>query len=149
MSRAHGLRGEVLVSLTTNVEGRVDPGAVLRVGDRELTVAASRPHQGKWIVQFEGIADRSAAEALHQQAVYGEPVEDLDALWVHDLIGAEVVDVAGNPHGRVVAVIDNPASDLLELASGRLVPLTFVVEHQAGRIVVDPPRGLLDDDADG
>jgi 16S rRNA processing protein RimM len=69
---------------------------------------------------------------------------DDDQLWVHDLVGAELVDVAGHAHGRVVAVEANPAHDLLVLDDGRLVPVVFVVEHTAGRVVVDPPAGLLE-----
>ena len=46
--------------------------------------------------------------------------------------------------GRVAAVEANPASDLLVLESGALVPMVFVVEAAAGRVVVDPPAGLLD-----
>ena len=46
------------------------------------------------------------------------------------------------------AVIENPAADLLELESGALVPVVFVVEHDAARIVIDPPDGLFDLDAD-
>ena len=63
---------------------------------------------------------------------------------MHALIGSEVVDVAGRAHGRVEAVEANPASDLLVLGDGRLVPLVFVVESSAGRVVVDVPAGLLD-----
>ena len=63
---------------------------------------------------------------------------------MHALIGAEVVDVAGRAHGRVASVEANPASDLLVLGDGRLVPLAFVVESSTGRVVVDVPAGLLD-----
>ncbi len=58
-------------------------------------------------------------------------------------IGCEVVDRAGRHLGRVTAVEANPASDLLVLEGGGLVPLRFVVEHGAGRLVVDVPDGLL------
>ncbi|MEO2156482.1 MAG: hypothetical protein ABGY30_07675, partial [Acidimicrobiales bacterium] len=60
--------------------------------------------------------------------------------------GATVVDQHGTSHGTVVALLDNPASDLLELADGRLIPLVFVVGHEPGvSIQVDVPPGLLDD----
>ena len=55
----------------------------------------------------------------------------------------EDLDTDGVRHGTVVTVLDNPASDLLELDSGRLVPLTFVVSHEPGRVVVDVPPGRL------
>lgn len=73
-----------------------------------------------------------------------EPIEDPDALFVHDLIGAEVVEVSGRSHGHVASVEANPASDLLVLESGALVPLVFVVGRELGRLVVDPPAGLLE-----
>ena len=56
-----------------------------------------------------------------------------------------MVDVSGRSHGRVEAVEANPASDLLVLKGERLVPLVFVVSHGPGRVVIDPPVGLLDD----
>jgi 16S rRNA processing protein RimM len=151
IDKSHGLRGEVVVTLTTNVDGRVAPGAVL-FGDpaatHRLEVLASQPHQHRWIVAFAGVDTREAADALHGTTLYGEPVtdEDPDALWIHELIGAEVVERDGPSRGRVLAVLDNPASDLLELDSGALVPLHFVVDHDraAGRIVVDVPAGLFE-----
>jgi 16S rRNA processing protein RimM len=151
VGKAHGLAGDVLVRLTTNVDDRLVPGLEVTLeteGGRTLTVESARPHQDRWIVRFAGVSGRDAADELRGTVLLAVPVEgdDPDALWVHELIGAEVVDVAGTGHGTVVAVLDNPASDLLELASGRLVPLTFVVAHEGGRVVVDVPPGLLDDD---
>ena len=55
-----------------------------------------------------------------------------------------VVEVDGTPRGVCVAVVENPAADLLELDSGALVPVVFVVEHDADRIVIDPPAGLFE-----
>jgi ribosomal 30S subunit maturation factor RimM len=63
---------------------------------------------------------------------------------VHELIGSEVFDIEGAQVGTVRAVVANPVSDLLELEGGALVPLRFVVERSAGRVVVDGPAGLLD-----
>jgi len=70
-------------------------------------------------------------------------------LWVHEVVGAEVVDAHGHALGTVAAVEANPAHDLLVLEDGALIPVTFVVEHAAdergaGRVVVDIPDGLLD-----
>jgi ribosomal 30S subunit maturation factor RimM len=64
--------------------------------------------------------------------------------WVHDLIGAKVVDTGGAQVGVVEAVEANPASDLLVLADRRLIPLRFVVARQPGLLTVDPPPGLLE-----
>ena len=46
--------------------------------------------------------------------------------------------------GSCVAVLANPAADLLELDTGALVPAVFVVEQQPGRVIIDPPDGLFD-----
>jgi len=144
VGRAHGIRGEVAVTLITDRQERVAPGAVLWAGERRLEVRASRPHQGRWLVDFDGVTDRSAAEALHGVVLTAEAIEDPGALWVHELVGAEVVDAAGTRLGTVAAVEANPASDLLVLDGGGLVPLTFLVDAEPGRLVVDPPAGLLD-----
>jgi 16S rRNA processing protein RimM len=141
--RPHGIRGEVIVELVTNRTERLAPGSRLFAGEREVEVAGSRPHKGRYIVAFAGVADRDAAEELRGALLRAEPLVDPGALWVHELIGAAVVDVAGRAHGTVEAVEANPAADLLVLSSGALVPVTFVVEAGAGRVVVDPPPGLL------
>ena len=148
IARPHGLRGEVVVDLVSNrPERRLAPGSRLSWSGGELEVVASRPHQGRWLVEFAGIADRNAAERI-RGAVLSAPAiddEDDDVLWVHELVGAEVVDTTGRSHGRVEAVEANPASDLLVLPGDRLVPLVFVVSRRPdGAVVVDPPAGLLD-----
>jgi 16S rRNA processing protein RimM len=144
ITKPHGIRGEVVVVLTTNRPERVAPGARLTADGRELVVVGSRPHQGGHLVVFAGVADRTAAEALRGRVLTAEPIDDPDELWVHDLVGAEVLEPDGTRRGRVTAVVANPAADLLELDTGALVPLTFVVEHGGGRVVVDPPVGLFD-----
>jgi 16S rRNA processing protein RimM len=145
---AHGIKGEVLVALTGDRPERVAKGAVLRTaGGRELVVRASSSHQGKWIVTFDGIPTRNDAELLHGVALFAPPIDDPDTLFVHDLIGATVVDAgSGDELGTVEAVEANPASDLLVLAgSGALIPVRFVVDRDAdGRLRVDLPEGLLD-----
>jgi 16S rRNA processing protein RimM len=142
--KPHGVKGEVIVDLVTNRTERLAAGSVLASPAGALEVARSSPHQGRWIVAFVGVDDRDRAEALRGTVLSADPIEDDTELWVHELIGSEVVDVAGRAHGRVEAIEANPASDLLVLADGRLVPLTFVVSSTAGRIVVDVPAGLLD-----
>ena len=66
---------------------------------------------------------------------------------MHELVGAAVRDAAGAVLGRVAAVEANPASDLLVLESGGLIPVRFVTRARrgrAGRCDVDIPEGLLD-----
>jgi 16S rRNA processing protein RimM len=153
ITKPHGLRGEVLVTLTSTEASRLRPGSELWAGDRRVVVASSQPHQHRFIVTFDGVDSRTQAEGLQGLVLRAEPKaeaddEQGDTLWVHELIGARVVDLEGRVRGRVATVVANPASDLLELDSGELVPLRFVVggvEHdEQGSVVrVDPPPGLL------
>jgi 16S rRNA processing protein RimM len=156
--KAHGIRGEVIVEAVSNRRERFAAGAVLYAGERALTVGRASPHGGpdpagrmgraRWIVSFDGVVDRNEAERMRDLVLTAEPLDDDDdagdELWVHELIGSELLDLAGRVLGRVAAVEANPASDLLVLESGHLVPIVFVVEAAAGRVVVDPPAGLLD-----
>jgi len=148
ITKAHGIKGEVLVSLTGDRRERVTPGAVLLGPDgRQFVVRSSSSHQGKWIVVFVGITTRTEAEALHATPLFGEPIDDPETLFVHDLIGSEVIDATTAASiGIVSAVEANPASDLLVLeGSGALIPLHFVVDRDVnGRLRVDLPEGLLD-----
>jgi 16S rRNA processing protein RimM len=144
IAKAHGIRGEVFVVLTTDRLERVQPGAVLQTRRGPLTVEASRPHQHGHIVQFAGVLSRNEAEELHGLVLQAEPIEDEDAVWVHELIGASVVDAHGTSIGAVASVEDNPAADLLVLESGALIPMTFVVSTTDGVVTVDLPEGLLD-----
>jgi 16S rRNA processing protein RimM len=136
ITRPHGLKGEVVVGLVTSVEGRLGPGNAFECQGRELVVERSQALPGKlgarggqWLVRFEGVGTREA---------------DVEGLWVHELIGAEVVGTGGESHGTVTAVEANPASDLLVLDSGALVPLRFVVSAEPGKLTVDVPEGLFD-----
>jgi 16S rRNA processing protein RimM len=147
--RPHGLRGHVVVELWTNRDERVRTGAVLQAGARRLLVRSSSrlPASGgrqRWLVGFDGMATREDAEALRDQVLTADPIEVEGALWVHELVGAELWDTAGTLVGTVEAVEANPASDLLVLADGRVVPLTFVSRGADGRLVVDGPEGLLE-----
>ncbi len=144
IGRAHGTRGEVVVRLVTNRLERLDPGSRLRTGSGELVVEATRPHQDRWLVRFEGIKNRTEAEKLRGLVLSAAPLEAPDVLWVHELIGSTVREVDGTNRGRVEAVIANPASDLLELDTGHLIPLTFVTKFEASVVTVDGPDGLFD-----
>ncbi|MEY2400009.1 MAG: rRNA processing protein RimM [Ilumatobacteraceae bacterium] len=147
VGRAHGVQGEVYLSLITDRVERVAVGARLLAGSQWLTVAESRPQQQRWLVRFEGIDDRSAAEKLTNATLQAEPLDDVDdddALWVHELIGSRVVDQSGVERGTCIAVIDNPAHDILELDNGALIPVIFVVGCSGGVATIDPPEGLFD-----
>lgn len=148
--KPHGVRGDIAVLLSSDRTERLAPGSQLWIGEW-MEVSSSRPVPGsdRWIVSFAGVTDRNAAEGLVNRIVWGRPLEDENALWVHQLIDAEVRDVHGTVRGRCRSVIANPANDLLELDNGALVPVTFVTsvsgdEASGFVVVVDPPSGLFE-----
>lgn len=145
VGKAHGLKGEVTAVITSDRPERTAPGAVWFLRGERHVVAAIRPFQEKWIAHLEGCTDRNQADALVGAVIEAEPIDDPDALWVHELVGATVETPDGTGWGTVVAVLSNPANDLLELDDGTLIPEVFVVDHSGlpARVVVDPPEGLL------
>ena len=148
IGKPHGVRGDTYVSFTSDVAARHEPGSVLYVetsqGRQQLVIERSRPEKDRFVVHFEGVEDRTASERLTNKTLWAEPMEDADALWVHELIGSRVVDAEGIDRGRCVSVVANPAHDLLELDSGALVPMPFVVSCVDGTTVINPPAGLFD-----
>jgi 16S rRNA processing protein RimM len=150
--KPHGLRGEVVVRLVTNRLDRLAAGQRLSIQNAdasaapgsELLVVSSRPFQHRHLVCFDGVGTREDADALRGAVLLAPKVHDPDALFVHELIGSEVIDVAGASHGLVAAVEANPASDLLVGEAGWLVPLRFVVERRGRLLVVDAPEGLFE-----
>jgi 16S rRNA processing protein RimM len=150
VTKAHGLKGEVLVQLWTDQTQRLSPGTVLSSPSGPMEVVSSRLMRGdRYIVQFDSVYDRVAAEGLQGLELSAEPLDEPPpdgTLWVHELEGALVRDVAGTELGRVAAVEANPASDLMVLESGGLIPVRFVTSHDpaAKTVDVDIPEGLLD-----
>ena len=138
--------------LWSDQTGRLDPGSTLTTARGPLTVYRSRFMGGpvdrfrSFVVHFEGVDDRAGAERLRGVDLQAEPLDLPSTLWVHELVGATVRDAQGADLGRVAAVEANPASDLLVLDSGGLIPAHFVTGHDpaAGTIEVDIPEGLLD-----
>ena len=159
--RAHGIRGEVVVEVTTDEpDVRYAVGAVLDTDPPDrgpLAVEAARPHQGRLIVAFDGILDRDGAEALRGVRLCVEsadlpPPTDPDEYHDFQLVGLRAVDVAGGELGEVTGVRHGPGADLLVLrrpAGGTaLVPFVKAivpsVDLAGGRVVLSPPEGLLD-----
>jgi 16S rRNA processing protein RimM len=156
IGKPHGVRGDLFLSLTSDLVQRREVGAQLIIfdssGKRTLTITSSRPQQDRWVVHFEGIDDRNAAEKLTNKFLYAAPIDGAEGLWVHQLIGSEVEDTSGVSWGICTGVLNNPAHDLLELESGVLIPMPFVLSCDEGITVIDPPDGLrealLSDDSD-
>lgn len=167
IGRAHGLRGELALDLRTDdPQERFATGAVLgtdRAGVGPLTVVRTREQQGRWIVSFAEVPDRTAAEALRGVSlVVEEDASDEDDAWYpHELAGLRVEHVDGRVIGVVVGLEHLPAQDVLVVQEatpdGRgtgartLVPfvraIVPVVDVAGGRVVLDPPGGLLASDA--
>jgi 16S rRNA processing protein RimM len=166
VGRPHGIRGELTVQVhTDDPDLRFAAGSVLATEPAArgpLTVAASRWHSGRLLVRFAGYADRSQAGELRgtllciDSAEVG-PAADPAEFHDHDLIGLDVLTVAGEPVGVVTDVLHH-GQDLLVVQpeegrraganGGVLVPfvaaIVLEVDVTAGRLVIDPPPGLLD-----
>ncbi|MEE6272724.1 ribosome maturation factor RimM [Georgenia wangjunii] len=158
-----GLRGMVRLELRTDApQERFTTGAVLVTDPRDrgpLTVAEVANQGGHWHVRFAEAADRTAAEALRGTALVvdtdsDDAADDDDAWYPHELVGLRVEHVDGRVLGTVAAVEHPPAHDVLVVteAGGERSMVPFVsqivpvVDVAGGRVVVDPPRGLLASD---
>lgn len=126
---------------------------MLHEDGRLLVVISSRVHRDRFLVRFDGIDSREAAEGL-RGALYvaADEARELgeSEYWERDVVGCDVYLPDGTKVGRVTDVIVRPAQDLLEVetATGRhLVPFVEAIvtdiEADARRVVVDPPEGLL------
>jgi 16S rRNA processing protein RimM len=143
--KAHGLKGQVLVQLWTDRTERLDPMTRLDTEHGEVVVVAAAAHQDRYIVTFDKIVTREDAERWRGVVLRAARVDDDDVIWIDELYAAEVFDADGVRRGVVVDVEANPASDLLVLDSGALVPLTFVTAVEANtRIDVEVPEGLFE-----
>jgi 16S rRNA processing protein RimM len=161
VGRAHGLRGEVGLDLRTDApEERFALGAVLTTQPASagpLTVVGTRTQQGRWYVQFAEVSDRSGAEALRGTTIVAESAEtdDEDAWYPYELAGLRAEHVDGRVLGEIVGLEHLPAHDMLVLrepdGARTLVPfvraIVPVVDVPGGRVVLDPPGGLLASDA--
>ncbi len=145
-SRPHGLRGEVVVVLVTDRLERLAPGSVLDADGRALRGdgVASASTQLHRVVRRR-VRPRRRRRRCRARRCAAPAIDDPDELWVHELIGAPVVTVDGADVGVVESVEANPASDMLVLDNGALVPAVFVVEQRDDTtVVIDPPEGLFD-----
>ena len=144
IDRPHGLAGAVVVTLVTDQLERLAPGATLATDAGVLTVRASRPLRHRFVVSFEGVDTLGGAESLRGTVLRGDPISKDGALWVDQLIGISVRTTDGTDLGVVTSVEANPASDLLVLDSGVLIPTRFVVGSIVDdAVTVEVPEGLL------
>ncbi|MDQ6769459.1 MAG: ribosome maturation factor RimM [Gemmatimonadota bacterium] len=172
--KAQGIRGEVVVEPLTDKPdvvfasgSRVFAGttdgelAVVHdvMGEEEtptLTIARSQPYKKGLIVQFEELQDRDSAELWRGRyllAPFSElpPLEE-DEVYLHDLIGMQVVNAAGDEIGKVSTFYELPQGIMLDVTTSRgsvLIPyrpeIVVSTDPTARTMVVDDKLGLLDD----
>ncbi len=167
--RAHGIRGELVVEVMTESPDAIfAPGARVFAGTvngdpspgaPELTVSEVRPFKDGLLVRFSDVPDRTSAERWRDRFLL-VPADEIDApaddeVFIHDLVGLEVLLANGSSIGRVIGTLETGAGLLLEIRRARgvvLMPyeLEFIeeIDLEDGRMVVDPPPGMFDHDAD-
>ncbi|GAA4915998.1 ribosome maturation factor RimM [Streptomonospora salina] len=160
IGRAHGIRGDVAVEVRTDdPDARFAPGALLHTdppGTGPLTVASARTHAGRLLVRFTSVRDRTAAERLRGTTLLVDSADvastgDPDEFHDHELVGLRAETTEGTTVGTVADILHN-AQDVLVITGtdGAEVLVPFVrelvpeIDTDAGRLVLDPPPGLLD-----
>jgi 16S rRNA processing protein RimM len=158
--RPHGNKGQVVVAPETDFgDERFRPGSTLDVlqdgRERRLVVTASRQHDGRWVVGFEGVASIDDAETLRGLELKIAPgaVKPLEPgrYYLYDLEGCTVETVDGERVG-VVARVDTGAGPAMLVVTGKrgevLVPLVDAIcesiDVASQRIVIRPVEGLID-----
>ncbi|MBW3555099.1 MAG: ribosome maturation factor RimM [Gemmatimonadetes bacterium] len=166
LSKPHGTKGEIMVWPLTDRPAEVfAPGRDVTAGDEEgepgdvpltLVVEESRPYRKGYLVKFRGVDDRNGAAELTTRYLLvpaGElsAEEEEDALFYHELLGLRVETVDGREVGRVHEVFETEPAHLLEVkgeGKTHLVPyvsrVVKEVDREGGRLVIDPPEGLLE-----
>lgn len=157
---SYGVRGEVrLKCFTADPAAVADYGALQSEdGAQRWQITLGKPVKGGYAAKLSGLRSKEAADALRGTRLYADrtALPDLpdDEFYHADLIGLSVRDTGGETLGRVKAVLNHGAADLLEVAlkeqpGTALVPFTAAivptVDISAGVIIVDPPDGLFSD----
>ena len=149
----HGVRGLVRIKSFTE-----DPMAVAAYGPlsdesgkKEYRVEALSAARGAVLARIEGVADRTAAEALRGLRLYVDRSalpETGEREWYEaDLIGLEAVGTDGRNWGKVIAFHDFGAGSVMEVSGGMMLPFTDEavpeIDVAGGKVLIDPPAGLL------
>jgi 16S rRNA processing protein RimM len=158
--RPHGLAGEVSVEPATDFPDRFRAGArfLWTRGEaaRDLVIEESRPHGPRWLVRFEGAADRNAAEELcggELSVPEAEAAPEPEGYYYsHRIRGWRCETPAGAALGVVESLETSPAGPLLTIATpgGKSVLVPFVdgivreMDASGQRVVLDPPEGLFE-----
>lgn len=159
VSKAHGLRGEVVVTVMSDAPERFAPGSEMTAAGpeslhaRPLRVEASRPFQGRLLVRFEGIESREEAETIHGQelTIARSQVAPLPEgkHYQFELVGLAVRTTGGQDLGRVTDIFSTGSNDVLvvddeenEILIPMLEGVIVSVDLDAKSLVVEPPPGL-------
>jgi 16S rRNA processing protein RimM len=156
----HGIKGAVRIkSFTADPEDVASYGPLADgTGHRQFELTLLGTAKGVVLAAVSGVADRNAAEALRGMRLYlsrsALPPPAEDEYYHADLIGLAAVLRDGTLVGRVRAIHDFGAGDVLELERAAAPPLVVpftravvpLVDFAAGQIVLDPPEGLLEGD---
>jgi 16S rRNA processing protein RimM len=166
LNKAHGTKGELFAwPLTDHPDSVYAPGTLFRTGSEEssepdpdaptLRLTDARPFKRGYLVSFAGVRDREGAEALQGRYIFQE-TEALEPLaegelFYHQLLGMEVVTKDGQSVGKVREVYELRPADLLEVLGPKgevMIPflshIVVEIDAEAGRMVIDPPEGMLD-----
>jgi len=144
---AHGIGGEVRLKLFARGLDSLKRHKILFAGARALTVTSVRTGSAGAIARFAEIPDRAAAEALRGQLLTvprsALPPLAEDEYYHADLIGLPCESASGEPLGKVIAVENFGAGDLLEIEKpdGKRALIAIrpgVADLEAGRVVADP-----------
>jgi len=157
-SGSYGVNGEVrLKSFCADPEAIADYSPLTTEdGKHSYAITITRSIKGALVAKVEGITNKEQAEDLKGIRLFASrdqlPALPDDEYYYADLIGLTVLDTGGTVLGKVHAVQNHGASDLLEImpsAGGNTILLPFTrevvptVDLSAGRIIVDPPEGAL------
>jgi 16S rRNA processing protein RimM len=159
ISGAFGVRGEVRLKSFCAEPADIAAYGPLSTEDgaRSFEITLTRPVKSGFAARLSGVPTKEAADALRGTRLYAPrdalPSLPDDEFYHADLIGLTALDTGGMTLGKVAAVLNHGAGDLLELRGpglkgSVLVPFTRAavptVDLSAGRVIIDPPEGLLD-----
>ena len=157
---SYGVRGEVRLKSFCADPGDIASYGPLRTedGSRSFEVTLGVQVKNGFAARLSGIRTKEEADALKGVRLHVDrdrlPDPEEDEFYHVDLIGLQVVDTGGQPIGTVKGVIEQGSGELLEIAlpghaDAALLPFTRAmvptVDLASGRIVADPPDGLLPD----
>lgn len=114
--RAHGIRGELVVSVAAGRLRDWEAAEALHLGPDAppIPIKSAHIHQGRWLVLLQGVRDRNAAEALRARPVFVKAIERAAAgWWPDDWLGFTVIDEGGAVLGRLTEVIHTGANDVI------------------------------------